>query len=195
MGTIKLFSGFATTNDIWSGLPLKSDFDCAIAWSMGCFDAVRQYFEDPEKIKKLVLVSGTPKFIADDTFLQGTSMALFRNLEKKIVRDLGAGIRYFYDLIGDFPVFGRMPQFEKDEILKSLERLKIEDIRKLLPKIDIPVLLIHGDQDQICPVEASKHMAEVIPRSRLVVFNGAGHAPFLEEPEKFRKIVMEFLAP
>ncbi|OGC04745.1 hypothetical protein A2276_02075 [candidate division WOR-1 bacterium RIFOXYA12_FULL_43_27] len=151
---------------------------------MGCFDAVR------EKTDKLVLVSGTPKFIKDETFPHGLSKALFRNLERKIQADLDSGLRFFYDLVG----INFSARFKKDEILESLDRLKKEDLRPLLPKIDVPVLLIHGDKDRICSVEASKYMAEVIPDARLVVFKGVGHAPFIEQPEKFKKIVEEFLA-
>lgn len=188
-------SGFASTNAIWQDQIDKFDKDSIIvAWSMGCFDAVHNYLESPDKFKRLVLVSGTPKFLREETYTQGTSKALFRNLEKKVISNKELGIRYFYSLIGEFPILDQMPKFKLDEILKSLERLKTEDIRKLLPKLDIPVLLIHGDIDPICKVEASKYMAELIPGSQLVVFEGVGHAPFLEQPERFSEIVGEFLS-
>ncbi len=183
--------GFATTTAIWKDQ--INDESAIIAWSMGCFDAIYKHIENPQKFRKLVLVSGTPKFIKDETFPQGLSKALFRNLEKKVISNQELGIRFFYDLVGNFPILKTMPKFKRDEILKSLARLKTEDIRHLLPKIDIPVLLIHGDQDQICRVETSKYMAELIPKSRLVVFEGVGHAPFLEQPDRFNKIVSEFL--
>ncbi|NQU17049.1 MAG: alpha/beta fold hydrolase [Candidatus Saganbacteria bacterium] len=201
--TLSFLPGFATTNLVWEEQQrlLGSDLeivdkkaDCIIAWSMGCFDAVHLYFQDPKKVKKLVLVSGTPKFINDDAFPQGQSLALFRNLERKIKADSDSGLKYFYSLIGNFPVFDKMPKQNKHEIFESLERLKTEDIRALLPKIDIPVLLIHGERDPICKVEASKYMAELIPKSRLVVFEGVGHAPFLERPERFASITREFLS-
>ena len=106
VNSIKFFPGFATTNAIWDGLALKTNVDSVIGWSMGCFDAVR------EKTDKLVLVSGTPKFIKDETFPHGLSKALFRNLERKIQADLDSGLRFFYDLVG----INFSARFKKDEI-------------------------------------------------------------------------------
>ena len=61
---LRFIPGFATTNLVWEEQKklLGSDFeivdekaDCIIAWSMGCYDAVHLYFQDPKKVKKLVL--------------------------------------------------------------------------------------------------------------------------------------------
>ena len=43
------------------------------------------------------------------------------------------------------------------------------------------------------PVEKSEEMAQGIPNSRMVVLEKTGHFGSLEEPEAFRKVVLEFL--
>ncbi|KAF2414028.1 alpha/beta hydrolase [Microbacterium sp. B35-04] len=50
------------------------------------------------------------------------------------------------------------------------------DFRKDLAAIDVPVLVIHGDDDQIVPFEISGRLsAQLIPDARLVVYAGGAH--------------------
>jgi pimeloyl-ACP methyl ester carboxylesterase len=50
------------------------------------------------------------------------------------------------------------------------------DFRADLPKIDIPVLVLHGTEDRILPFEAcGPRTAELIPGSEFVPIEGAGH--------------------
>ena len=50
------------------------------------------------------------------------------------------------------------------------------DFRADLPKIDIPVLVLHGTADRILPIEAcGPRTAELIPGSEFVPIEGAGH--------------------
>jgi len=63
----------------------------------------------------------------------------------------------------------------------------------LLPELRIPVLLIWGDQDTEVPVEDGRTMERLIPDAGLVVFEGAGHYAYLEQPGRFCRIVDVFL--
>lgn len=47
--------------------------------------------------------------------------------------------------------------------------------RRYLAELDIPVLVIHGTDDPLVPVEAGKHTAECIPHSELLLIEGMGH--------------------
>ncbi|MGA2150913.1 MAG: alpha/beta fold hydrolase, partial [Geobacteraceae bacterium] len=67
------------------------------------------------------------------------------------------------------------------------------DIREKLPAIDRPVLLIHGSADTICPPSVARYLAERLPDARLVMLDGAGHAPFLSRPDEFNAILRKFL--
>ncbi len=65
----------------------------------------------------------------------------------------------------------------------------------LLPSLGVvkaPVLVIHGAADPI-PVESSEAWASAMPNARLLVINGAGHIPQVEQPEIFFKSVETFL--
>ncbi len=76
----------------------------------------------------------------------------------------------------------------------TLVKVVNEDLTPILPAIQAPTLLLWGDRDQEVPRSAMETMAARIPQSRLVVFAGAGHFPFLDAPEEFCRTLREFLA-
>lgn len=58
----------------------------------------------------------------------------------------------------------------------------------------MPLLLVWGGRDPVIPVAHAHALAEQLPGSRLVVFEGAGHFPQVEEPTRFAGVVAEFVA-
>lgn len=75
----------------------------------------------------------------------------------------------------------------------TLVKVVNEDLTPLLPAVQAPTLILWGDQDEEVPRGAMEIMAARIPGARLVVFEGAGHFPFLDMPERFCRTVKEFL--
>jgi pimeloyl-ACP methyl ester carboxylesterase len=75
----------------------------------------------------------------------------------------------------------------------TLVRIVNEDLRSLLPHLDLPVLLIWGDQDTETPIADGRLMERLIPDAGLVVFEGAGHYAYLEQAARFCRIVDVFL--
>jgi pimeloyl-ACP methyl ester carboxylesterase len=75
----------------------------------------------------------------------------------------------------------------------TLVRIVNEDLRALLPSLRMPVLLIWGDQDTEAPIDDGRLMERLIPDAGLVVFEGAGHFAYLEQPDRFCRIVDVFL--
>mgnify|MGYP000067356453 CR=1 FL=1 len=73
---------------------------------------------------------------------------------------------------------------------KSAIRLNLED---RLHEIAAPTLLIWGVHDRITPFEVGKAFNKHIKNSELVPFDKSGHAPMMEEPEKFNTVLEEFL--
>lgn len=67
------------------------------------------------------------------------------------------------------------------------------DVKAKLPGVSCPTLVTVGRSDWITPVECSETIAALIPDSSLVIFEKSGHSPPLEEPERFQRVVREFL--
>jgi pimeloyl-ACP methyl ester carboxylesterase len=59
------------------------------------------------------------------------------------------------------------------------------DLAKWLHRIDVPTLLLWGADDGLVPPEFGEAYQRLIPGSRLVVLDNAGHAPFDEQKEAF----------
>jgi proline iminopeptidase len=67
------------------------------------------------------------------------------------------------------------------------------DIKAQLPDIICPTLVTVGRDDWITPVESSEKIVSLIPDAELVVFEKSGHSPQIEEAERWRKVVRDFL--
>lgn len=67
------------------------------------------------------------------------------------------------------------------------------DSTELLPRIQVPALVIAGEQDPIAPPQEASQWAARIPNARFVAISSAGHLPNLETPEAFNTAVREFV--
>ena len=67
------------------------------------------------------------------------------------------------------------------------------DLRPHLKKITVPTLVIVGRHDFITNVAMAEEMVNHIPNARLEIFEDSGHFPLVEEPEKFYRVIKEFV--
>jgi pimeloyl-ACP methyl ester carboxylesterase len=58
---------------------------------------------------------------------------------------------------------------------------------------DIPFMLVWGERDRIIPVKHGLSAHELVPSSRLELFEGAGHFPHLDEPQHFLDVLLDFI--
>jgi pimeloyl-ACP methyl ester carboxylesterase len=68
-----------------------------------------------------------------------------------------------------------------------------EDVRDVLPRIDVPTLLVYGDRDVRAPLTVARDLRAAISGSRLVVLPDAGHVCNVEAPDEFNAAVRDFL--
>ncbi|MCA1553408.1 MAG: alpha/beta hydrolase, partial [Chloroflexi bacterium] len=67
------------------------------------------------------------------------------------------------------------------------------DARPWLGSIGAPTLIIHGSEDRMDPLKRVHTLHEMIPHSRLLIIEGAGHAAWLEKADEFNRVLLEFL--
>jgi pimeloyl-ACP methyl ester carboxylesterase len=58
---------------------------------------------------------------------------------------------------------------------------------------NIPFMLVWGERDSIIPVEHARTAHELVPSSRLEVFENAGHFPHVDDPQRFLDVLFDFL--
>lgn len=67
------------------------------------------------------------------------------------------------------------------------------DLSALLPRIDVPTLVVSGAGDRVVPPALSRRTAAAIPGARYVEIPGCGHTPQEECPDAFQQVVRDFL--
>jgi pimeloyl-ACP methyl ester carboxylesterase len=76
---------------------------------------------------------------------------------------------------------------------RAMARASAEDLRSVLPHINVPTLLVYGDKDIRAPLTIAKELEAAIPGSTLVILPGAGHVCNIEAPDEFNRAVRHFL--
>jgi pimeloyl-ACP methyl ester carboxylesterase len=66
-------------------------------------------------------------------------------------------------------------------------------IRERLPEIVCPTLIVWGEDDKVIPVADASVFEELIPNSRKVVFEDTGHMAMLERPASFNRLLADFM--
>ncbi|MGQ3676342.1 alpha/beta fold hydrolase [Xanthobacter sp. TB0139] len=63
----------------------------------------------------------------------------------------------------------------------------------MLRALDLPVLVTQGDRDIVVAPAMAEHIAALIPEAELQMFEGIGHAPFVEAAESFNATLSTFI--
>lgn len=179
-----------------------------IGWSLGSLVAIDIVTSDSFNIDNLILISGTSKFIQDQTekYNLGWHKKILHSMIYMLKRHPEETINKFYkNLFSKVEIKDGYYNWFSNEILPSnkivsieslalgLEYLMVEDFRDKISHINVPVLLIHGDEDLICPIQASEYLQNHLRTSRLVIFTETGHMPFYIKPNQCYKIIKNYI--
>jgi non-heme chloroperoxidase len=160
------------------------------------------------RVKGAVLVAAvTPQMIKSDANPHGVGMEVFDGIRAGVQADRA---QFFKDLSAPFYGFNRPGAKESQGMrdtfwLQGMQcsvRAAYECIRQFsetdftedLKKMSIPTLVIHGDDDQIVPLEATgRRAAELLPQGRLQVYEGAPHGLPSTHKDRLNADLLAFL--
>jgi len=71
---------------------------------------------------------------------------------------------------------------------------KLDIPKSEVAKVTVPVLTIHGTKDRTAVYGAGREWATILPNARLLTVNGAGHVPWVDEPELVFTAIETFLS-
>ncbi|HEY4122774.1 MAG TPA: alpha/beta hydrolase [Byssovorax sp.] len=74
-------------------------------------------------------------------------------------------------------------QLDMETFFRNLRAIGEHDAADVLPRIDVPVLVVTGDRDLMTPVALAQQMARKIPSSEILVVRGGTHYTAVEYPE------------
>jgi len=69
-----------------------------------------------------------------------------------------------------------------------------QDLRQVLPSLHLPALVIAGGQSALYGTAAGEWVAAQMPNARLEIMDESGHAPHLDQPRLFNRLLAEFAA-
>jgi 2-hydroxy-6-oxonona-2,4-dienedioate hydrolase len=78
-------------------------------------------------------------------------------------------------------------------LLQAARAAKHHNMEARLPTIEAPTCIIWGADDRITPPEIADRFHALIPRSDLFLLSRCGHAPMLEQPEAFNRVLAGWL--
>ena len=174
-------------------------------WSLGSLLAMQAALLAPERVGQLILVAGTPCFAQRDDWKDAQPASLLNGFADAVDHDAKATLQRFAALMNQADTKARQISREITRgvlssslppvatLQRGLAWLRDIDLRDRLPEIACPVLLIHGENDPLMPLSAARWLAERLPQAQLEIFCGAAHAPFLNDPERFARLVGDFL--
>jgi pimeloyl-ACP methyl ester carboxylesterase len=67
------------------------------------------------------------------------------------------------------------------------------DMHGALAALGVPVLVVHGSDDAVVLPDMGRYTAKCAPRAHFGLYEGCGHTPFYEAPERFNRSLIQFM--
>ena len=164
-------------------------------WSLGAIAAMELAIAFPEMIDRLVLIAPTASFVKRADSDMGWDDRVLRRMQKRLAKDAAGTLDDFVKNMfseterTDGRLENVLPAVKETistdspvSLARGLDYLREKNLCDRLEEIRQPVLLIHGKDDAICPVQASREIADhVSGPAELVELDEAGHLPFYTE--------------
>jgi len=180
-----------------------------VGHSTGGGEALRyaaQYGKD--RVSKVVLISAiTPYMIADENNPNGVPLSVFDDIRYNTLHNRA---QFFQDITIPFFGYNREGVTIKKGIQDNwwrqgmmggikaqydcIEVFSETDFTEDLKSITIPVLVLHGDDDQIVPYETTAvKAAELLQSGKLIIYPGFSHGMPTTEAATINKDILEFI--
>jgi pimeloyl-ACP methyl ester carboxylesterase len=170
-----------------------------VGWSFGTMVALALFQHHPAVPASLVLVGGYAGWAGS---LPPEEVA--RRLEMFLgMAELGDAFEprsypgLFSDLIPadrESELVAMMRENVRPATIRAAGHIGAEtDLRPMLPTVDVPTLVLHGEADARSPLPNADALHDAIPTSQLVVLSGLGHACVIEDPAACAAEIRRFI--
>ena len=166
--------------------------------SLGASLSLYQAYHYPGMVDKLCLFSMPEAQSIDNYFVTSIMEDLFVRLDGTKEIDELMEICFYYPPTIHSVIKNKMLKDLKENqqhfcaLLKDTNEGQLQ-IKTKLPHIKVPVLLISGASDPVCPASFARSLHEQIPDSTLHILDRSKHLTFLEKHEEVAKLLSDFL--
>jgi pimeloyl-ACP methyl ester carboxylesterase len=181
---------------------LKLDNITLVCHGIAGYIGVTFAVSHPDLVSRLVMVGTAARFSGADEERGGFSIDLWNNYKKAMALNKANACAWLIDntffhkdpgpatkqVILETMV--KWPLYAWKLINRSLEKV---DLAPILGDIKASTLILHGEHDRKQRYSGVEHLAKYIPGSRIVTFSESAHMPHLEEPEKFNRVLIDFV--
>ena len=198
--TIADISNFSSVRELASDVLKKAPKKFSLlGHSMGGIVAMEIYSQEPNRIEKLILMDTNPKAELDEVKLKREPQIREVNNGKllEVMRD-EMKPNYLAESENKTSVLNVCMDMAlnlgPDVFINQSRALQSRlDQQNTIQSIKIPVLILCGSEDKLCPVERHEMMHNMISDSDLKIINNAGHMPTLEQPRETTEVIKEWL--
>lgn len=176
-----------------------------LGWSLGGQVALRAALDHPDRLRGLILVASSPRFVVGEDWPHGVSPELFRTFGQALDRDFRGTLDGFLALeaLGSPSAQDELRELKQQAFARGepaaralqegLVLLDEFDVRGELPRLRVPSLWISGRRDRLVPAGAMPAAAALAPGGRSEVIANAGHAPFLGATDQVARLIEGFV--
>lgn len=159
--------------------------------SLGGHVALVHVLKHPERIRSIILTGSSGLFESGmgDTYPKRGDYEYIRKKTALTFYDPATASKELVDEVYEI-VNNRLKAFKIIALAKSAIR---NNLGEELNQIKQPTLLIWGNNDAITPPFVGREFQRLIPNSELHFIDKCGHAPMMEVPDEFNKILHKFL--
>lgn len=159
--------------------------------SLGGHVALVHVLRHPERIKSLILTGSSGLFESGmgDTYPKRGDYEYIKKKTEITFYDPKTATKELVDEVYEI-VNNRIKAIKIIALAKSAIR---NNLGEELSQIKVPTLLIWGNNDTITPPFVAREFNQLIPNSELHFIDKCGHAPMMEVPDEFNKILHQFL--
>lgn len=196
-----------TSLDDWVGAVLDAVPHTAawLGWSLGGLLANRAAMTVPERVSALAIVAGTPCFVRKpgwqsamapqllDTFADELAEDYARTLERFLALQVRGSDNASVTLKSLRARLLAPGEPDNAALVAGLNLLRETDLRDQLASIACPVRLVMGERDMLVPLSAGHEAVPLYQQADLQVVTGAGHAPFISQPQLTAMLLKDFL--
>jgi pimeloyl-ACP methyl ester carboxylesterase len=153
---------------------------------------LRFAYDHPERVQGLILVGTAASFEQRPDFPIGIASRALDSLPRRWGR--GELRSLFFPSISattiDDGTFRSALHLmaTPDSVSQIVEMMKVTDVRRLLPEVQVPTLVVHFAGDLAMPVRLGRALAEGIPGAEFFEANGVDHADITQSPEALARI-------
>lgn len=176
-----------------------------LGWSLGGLISLAMAARYPQQVEKLILLAATPRFVRADDWACAVAPAVFENFAANLDVDQKQTLQRFLLLqargarqsketirqISEQLAQQHSPQAEA--LHAGLDLLLQGDMRQALSDLTCPVQLILGDRDTLIPTTMPEQAAVLNPGLQTEIISGAGHAPFIAQPQRCQQLIEQFI--